>query len=136
MKSIRLLRGAFLTSLILGVALMVIAASAGGCQLFQGANSTPALLDPARPIADRIASGEKIYTATLKELTLLRKAGAINDDQQRTIAGLRQKASAAFDSAHLFADAGATADANAQLDIVQDVIRQLTLKIYESRKGK
>lgn len=96
-----------------------------GCSLFQGATSTPALFDSARPIQDRIVSGERIYTAVLKELTLLRKQKLIDDDEQRTIADLRKKASVAFDSAHLLADAGDSGGASAQLDQIQNLINQL-----------
>lgn len=95
-----------------------------GCTLLHP-TSTPAIFDSSRPMADRIASGERVYTAALKNLTAARKNGLISDDQQREIKAIRQRASLAFDSAHLFSDAGDTNNAQAQLDIIQQSINDL-----------
>lgn len=106
-----------------------------GCSLFQ-ATSTPAIFDPARPMQDRVVSAERIYTATLKQLTMLRQEGFIDDSAQNTIAELRKKASLALDSAHLYADAGDKGNFDAQINAVQGILNELTLSLAKAQNKK
>ncbi len=75
---------------VLLIVLIAVAALTGGCDLITNPTSTPAIFDGSRPIQDRIASGEKIYTATIKELTVLRNAKVIDDATQLEIKAIRQ----------------------------------------------
>ncbi len=107
-----------------------------GCGPLIPGDTTPAVFDPSRPMQDRVASAERIYTATLKELTTLRREGLIDDETQLSIAKLRQKASLALDSAHLYADAGDISSADAQLTIIQGVINELAKSLADARQKK
>lgn len=114
---------------------MYAAAQVTGCANPFG-GTTPAVFDSTRPIQDRVASGEKIYAATLRELTVLRKGGVITDDEQRQIAQLRIKADTAFDAADMAFRDGNNADANAQLTLIQNLLNELTTKLYAAQLKK
>lgn len=113
---------------------MYAAAQVGGCQYLGG--TTPAVFDSTRPVQDRVASGEKIYAATLRELTALRKGGVIADDEQKQIAQLRIKADTAFDAADMAFRDGNNGDANAQLTLIQELLNSLTSKLYAAQIKK
>lgn len=112
------------------IATLVLAAIAGyGCgaiaDAFKGSSVPPVFsTDPNVTVDQRIASAKETFTTVLDELTELRVAGFINDDQQRAIAKARDATDTAIQTASRFKDVGGKPLADS-LQQIRDELQKL-----------